>query len=117
MVHKGGLVVLFRVVRQWRIGVGAARSARYNFEVWNMTRRLTKSEAVFEEFLRSHDLSFERVLEAATPRPDYTVNIDGLQLMFELKELSEDIKFDQSSSGSSSRIVGAYIRHKISQAR
>ncbi len=79
-----------------------------------MTGRLTRSEAAFEDFLHAHNLPFERVAEADTPRPDYRVTIGALSLMFEVKELTKDASFRQ---GTSSRTIGDHIRSKITQSR
>lgn len=82
-----------------------------------MSRLLTVSESNFEEFLRAHDLPFERVAEAETPRPDYLVTVGDVRLIFEVKELTTDDNFRCEEFAVSSRKVGDHIRSKIRQAR
>jgi hypothetical protein len=78
----------------------------------------TKSEGLFERFLNANNISFEKIKEAATPRPDYLVSIAGLQLVFELKELAEDDNFDVPDPEnprirSGSRTLGDHVRRRI----
>jgi hypothetical protein len=54
---------------------------------------MTKSEQIFESFLASHNLTFIRIEESTTPRPDYRVSIGETDLIFELKELTADKNF------------------------
>jgi hypothetical protein len=83
----------------------------------------TKSERLFEGFLSTHNLPFERICEDATPRPDYRVSLDGRQIIFELKELSEDENFSVVKDPafphikSSSRTMGEHIRRRIENAK
>jgi hypothetical protein len=53
----------------------------------------TKSEELFERFLETNKLPFEKIKEAKTQRPDYSVSIGNLKVLFEVKELTEDKKF------------------------
>jgi hypothetical protein len=48
----------------------------------------TKSEGLFEGFLATNNLPFEKIKEDTTPRPDYCVFVGGSEIIFELKELS-----------------------------
>jgi hypothetical protein len=82
-----------------------------------MSNSVTVSEAKFEEFLRTHGLPSERVVEAGTPRPDYRVTVGKLLLMFEVKELSKDDNFRHGQFAVSSRTVGDHIRSKVKRAR
>ena len=77
----------------------------------------TKSEEVFENFLRENNLEFKKIQEESSPRPDYLVEVSDLRLVFEVKELGEDENFKTEPFAVSSRIVGEHIRKKISGAR
>lgn len=77
----------------------------------------TLSETCFEEFLSANNLPFELVPTADTPRPDYLVTVQTSQVFFEVKELTEDEKFNVGVHHLRTRIVGRHIRSKISQAR
>jgi hypothetical protein len=83
----------------------------------------TKSERLFEGFLSTHNLRFERICEDATPRPDYRVLIGDSQIIFELKELSEDEKFAVVKDPafphikSSSRTMGDHVRRRIESSK
>lgn len=50
----------------------------------------TKSEGLFEGFLTTNNLPFEKIEVDTTPRPDYRVSVGGGEIIFELKELAED---------------------------
>ena len=79
----------------------------------------TRSESLFEAFLAANNLPFEKIEEATTPRPDYRVSVDGSEIIFELKELTEDENFGVvkdpafSHIKSSSRTLGDHIRRRI----
>lgn len=83
----------------------------------------TTSETVFEGFLTANQITFERIQEATTPRPDYLVHAGDLKLIFEVKELAADDNFRETDDPSSpfirvhSRIVGDHVRRKISEAK
>ena len=83
----------------------------------------TKSESLFEQFPDSHNLPFERILEDTTPRPDYRVFVGGGQIIFELKELSEDTNFGVVKDPafphlkSSSRTMGEHVRRRIESSK
>ena len=53
----------------------------------------TKSECLFEGFLATNNLPFEKIEVDTTPRPDYRVSVGGTEIIFELKELAEDGNF------------------------
>ncbi|MDQ6760691.1 MAG: hypothetical protein M3Z32_12635, partial [Acidobacteriota bacterium] len=53
----------------------------------------TKSEKLFEQFLTANGVLFERIEEAALPRPDYLVSVGDRGLVFEVKEIAEDKNF------------------------
>ena len=53
----------------------------------------TKSESLFEGFLATNNLPFEKIEEDTTPRPDYRVSVGGSGIIFELKELVQDENF------------------------
>ncbi len=82
----------------------------------------TQSERVFETFLESNSLLYERIQETTSPRPDYCVSIGCLKIVFELKELAEDDKFGVIKDPSrphlkfSSRTVGDHVRRRMKAA-
>jgi hypothetical protein len=77
----------------------------------------TASEAAFETFLGDNKLSFQKLEEQDSPRPDYLVQIGDLKVIFEVKELAEDKNFKTEPLQVSHRILGDHIRSKISDAR
>jgi hypothetical protein len=83
----------------------------------------TKSEGLFEGFLDTNNLPFEKIKEDATPRPDYCVSVGGSEIIFELKELAEDGNFGVVKDPtyphikSSSRTVGDHIRRRIESSK
>lgn len=77
----------------------------------------TKSEGIFEEFLIENDLEFKKIKESNSPRPDYLVIADGLKLVFEVKELTEDNDFNSQPLAVSSRIVGEHVRKSIHNSK
>jgi hypothetical protein len=83
----------------------------------------TRSETLFEEFLHGHNLLFEQICVDATPRPDYRVSIGDAQIIFELKELSEDANFGVIKDPtfphikSSSRTMGEHVRRRIESSK
>lgn len=83
----------------------------------------TKSEGLFEEFLATNNLSFERIAVDTTPRPDYRVSVGCGEIIFELKELAEDGNFGVIKDPnfphikSSSRTVGDHIRRRIESSK
>jgi len=46
------------------------------------------SEALFEQFLNENSISFSRIREATSPRPDYKVSIGTQDVYVEIKELT-----------------------------
>jgi hypothetical protein len=83
----------------------------------------TKSESLFEGFLATNNLPFEKIEEDTTPRPDYHVSIGGSDIIFEIKELEEDGNFGVVKDPSypyiksSSRTLGDHIRRRIERSR
>jgi len=86
----------------------------------------TKSEGLFEGFLASNNLPFEKIKEETTPgafRPDYSVSVGGTKIIFEIKELTEDGNFGVVKDPtyphikSSSRTVGDHIRRRIESSK
>ena len=77
----------------------------------------TKSEEIFENFLNNNNLKFEKIKEEDSPRPDYLVKTDEIELAFEVKELAEDDNFNTDQFAVSSKIVGQHVRKKIHNAR
>jgi hypothetical protein len=80
----------------------------------------TKSEALFEGFLTANNLPFEKIEEKDNTRtPDYRVSIGSGEIIFEVKELSEDENFAVVKDPahphvkSHSRILGDHIRDRI----
>ncbi|KAA6457555.1 hypothetical protein DYQ86_22260 [Acidobacteria bacterium AB60] len=83
----------------------------------------TKSESLFEDFLAAHNLPFEKICEDSTPRPDYRVSLSSSEIIFELKELSEDENFGVVKDPayphikSSSRTMGEHVRRRIESSK
>lgn len=93
----------------------------------------TKSETLFESFLAANNLPFEKIKEKTAPRstrqsgensrPDYQVSIGKLNLIFELKELTDDENFGvvkdpgRPDIKSHSRTLGDHVRRRIEGAR
>lgn len=80
----------------------------------------TKSEVLFEGFLAANNLSFEKIEEKGNTRtPDYRVSVGGGEIIFEVKELSEDENFGvvkdpaHPDVKSYSLIQGDHIRDRI----
>jgi hypothetical protein len=83
----------------------------------------TKSEELFEQFLTGNNVTFEKIKEDTTPRPDYLVSVGSAEVIFELKELADDKKFGVVKDPkfphitSSSRTVGAHVRRRIGSSK
>jgi hypothetical protein len=83
----------------------------------------TKSEELFEKFLADNNLTFERIKENTSPRPDYLVSVGNTKIILELKELAKDANFgvvkDQAGPyiKSHSRTVGDHVRRRIESAK
>lgn len=83
----------------------------------------TKSEGLFEEFLTTNKLLFEKIKEDTSRRPDYRVFVSGCKIIFEIKELTEDKNFgvvrdpDRPDIKSSSRTMGDHIRRRIESSK
>jgi hypothetical protein len=79
----------------------------------------TKSELLFEVFLATNNLPFEKVEEDTTPRPDYRVSVGGSGIIFELKELAADENFGVVKDPtyphikSNSRTLSRHVRRRI----
>jgi len=86
-------------------------------------RMKTKSEELFEKFLADNSMTFEKIKEETTPRPDYLVTVGTAQVIFEVKELAEDENFDVIKDPayphikSHSRTLGDHVRHKINASK
>jgi hypothetical protein len=72
-----------------------------------------KSEQLFESFLTTNNMQFEKIEENTSPRPDYLVSVDDVKIIFELKELAGDKNFGVVHS----RTVGEHVRDRINSAR
>jgi len=84
----------------------------------------TKSENIFEQFLATNDLPFEKIEEEENIRtPDYRVTIGSADIIFEIKELEKDENFEVIKDPayphikSSSRTLGDHVRRRIESAR
>jgi hypothetical protein len=83
----------------------------------------TKSESLFEEFLTVNNLSFEKIKEDTTPRPDYRVSVGDGKIIFEVKQLEVDGNFGvvkdpaYPNIKSRSRDVGRHIRRRIESSK
>lgn len=83
----------------------------------------TKSEELFEAFLAANNLSFEKIKEDTTPRPDYLVSVGDTKIIFELKELAEDENFGVVKDPayphikSHSRTLGDHVRRRIESSK
>jgi hypothetical protein len=79
----------------------------------------TKSETLFESFLATNELLFEKIKEDTTARPDYRVTLGNNDIIFELKELAEDENFGVVKDPaylhikSHSRTLGDHVRRRI----
>ena len=77
----------------------------------------TVSEIFFEQFLIDNGLRFKPVpVEFQKRRPDYIVEMPS-PVMFEVKELVKDKKFNQNLHNISHRTVGDHIRKKITDSK
>lgn len=76
----------------------------------------TKSELIFDDFLRANSLPFEKIREATSKRPDYLVHFGNLDLIFEVKELDEDEDFGVVNKVYST-ILGDHVRGRIDASR
>lgn len=83
----------------------------------------TKSEQIFELFLATHNVAFEKIEEATTHRPDYLVSIGEAKLIFEVKELTEDEKFGVIDDPAYPHIkgfsgtIGQHVRRRIAASK
>ena len=82
-----------------------------------MNRAKTKSEALFEQFLGMHNLPFEPIPVSKSRTPDYLVAVGEAEIIFEVKELSNDENLKRTEFNVSTRIVGDHIRSKISESK
>ncbi len=78
---------------------------------------MTKSEELFEAFLKENAVSFVRIPEANEPTPDYLLDFNGYKIIVEIKEISEDVNFKTGQFAVSSRTVGKHVRDRISKAK
>ena len=76
----------------------------------------TRSEDVFESFLTTNNLAFEKIKEEALPRPDYLVQIGALKLIFEVKELAADENLKDRARGYT-LTTGDHVRSRIDSSR
>lgn len=72
---------------------------------------------MLEQFFAANNLKFQKVEEADSSRPDYSVKIDDIELIFEIKELEKDENFKADQFSVSSRTIGEHIRKKITDTR
>lgn len=83
----------------------------------------TRSETVFESFLTDNNVAFEKIQEESSSRPDYLVKLPSANLIFEVKEITEDGNFgvvkDQKYPHIRlfSRTVGDHVRARIKGSR
>jgi len=84
----------------------------------------TKSEKLFEQFLTANDLPFSKIGEVDNARrPDYSVIVGGGEIIFEIKELTEDENYGRVKDPSrpdiksSSRTMGNHVRRKIRDSK
>jgi hypothetical protein len=84
----------------------------------------TKSEDLFEKFLATNNLLFEKITnQEHTRTPDYRVSVGGSEVIFEVKELAEDENFGVVKDHayphikSSSRTLGDHIRRRIESSK
>jgi hypothetical protein len=89
-----------------------------------MTFMKTKSDGLFEGFLTTNNLPFEKIKEEEnTKTPDYRVSVGGSEIIFEVKELTEDENFGVVKDPayphikSSSRTLGDHIRRRIESSK
>ena len=81
----------------------------------------TKSEDLFEEFLRSNNVGFSRIEEVkgkGAKRPDYLVETGDLKIMFEVKQLGDDEDAERAQPiRERSTPPGAQLRKLITRSR
>ncbi len=86
----------------------------------------TKSESLFEGFLTTNNLPFEKIKEENTLgalRPDYRVSVGGSEIIFEIKELTEDENYGvvkdlaHPNIKSNSRTSGDHVRRRIESSK
>jgi hypothetical protein len=86
-------------------------------------RMKTHSEELFEKFLADNSVTFDKIEEDISPRPDYLVTVGTAQIIFEVKELAEDENFGVVKDpayphiNSSSRTCGDHIRRRIEASK
>ncbi len=68
----------------------------------------TKSEEVFEGFLTLNELRFTKIPVSTSWRPDYLVAISNVEVIFEVKELTEHEQFGT---------IGDHVRRAIHGSR
>jgi hypothetical protein len=83
----------------------------------------TRSEEILEAFLAANAVSFQKIAEDTTHRPDYLVSLGEARLILEVKELAEDDKFGvvddparpyiKSFSGT----IGEHVRRRIAGSK
>ncbi len=74
----------------------------------------TRSEELFEFFLSRNRIQFDKLEEASSPRPDYLVEIGAVKVIFEVKELTRDIR---EADGAFQITTGNSIRSLINGSR
>src|SRR5579885_2031866 len=80
----------------------------------------TKSEDLFEELLNANGVRFARVgevKEKAAKRPDYLVEIAGLKIMFEVKQLGNEEGPEHGQHIRGRQSPGAQLRRLISRSK
>jgi hypothetical protein len=84
----------------------------------------TESERVFEQFCTAAGIPFSRILEEATPTPDYTIRLGGQDVVVEVKEIDPTPEEQESERLIAERghglviggTPGEHVRKKIAKS-
>ena len=84
----------------------------------NLSRLELQSEALLQEYLRSHgltDVEVEPVIENSSSRPDYRLRADGAEVLLDVEDFTSKLE-DSRVRGGAYNPYGP-IREKLSAAR
>lgn len=75
----------------------------------------TRSEGLFERFLSENQIAFTPIQVGANRTPDYSVTVGGVEILFEVKEITADHAWSDVVVHSGT--VGERIRQKINSGK
>lgn len=75
----------------------------------------TRSECLFEQFLELHEIAYKRIPVGPARTPDFKIKLEGRYIVFEVKEIVSDTKWDPLAVHS--RKIGKHIREKINGSK